>query len=189
LAQVEPLGITRLAAWPVDSIRARIRLNGDPRDLVVDAGPGWSTSREVEVSIDLSGEEAATLRRNLASSFGVQVDFFVSSRWRKTGCLQVVDLNGIDISGLDDGASGAVALSTIKRAVRGLVSRDTKVAIEGECGDAMVGLPPTPQDDQVMLQCERRGSAMHCRYEGRFSDWPTTFATHVSIGDVAEWAY
>jgi hypothetical protein len=186
LAQVaERTTVRRLAIWPVDGIRASMQIRGSRRMMAVQREADWATAREVTVSLDLSAEEARILRRDLRSVIGSQVDFFVSNRWRRAACTQTVDLTGvpgIDAYGLRDGESGAIALSTIKAAVRRLVSRDTRVVIEGECGGAMLGTEPRAGDETQTLSCKRIGESLDCLYEGEYSDHPTTIRTHANIG-------
>ncbi len=180
----ESTSVKRLAVFPVNKVQARMLVNGDQRMMAVQLGDDWATARDVTVSIDLSGEEAEDVRDRLESMIGYQIDFLVSHRWRKTACVQTVNLSevpAIDAYGLRDGASGAVALSSVKAAVRGLVSRDTRVNIEGECGDAMLGTALRPGDEKQTLSCKRTGNYLTCLYEGGFSDHPTTFLTHADI--------
>jgi hypothetical protein len=180
----ERTSVKRLAIFPVEKLRAVMLVNDERRLMAVQLGDDWGASRDITVSLDLSADEAEAVRDRLESIIGYQIDFHVSHRWRKTACVQTVDLSGvpaIDAYGLRDGASGAVALSSVKTAVRRLVGRDTRVNIEGECGDAMLGTEPRPGDEKQTLSCKRIGNSLQCLYEGGFLDHPTTVATHANL--------
>ena len=114
---------------------------------------------------------------------GAQIDFEVSSRWRRAGCYQAIDLIGIDAMGIRDGETADVPLAEIKSAVRKLAAADTRVTTEGDCALYSVFSPEAPQDRRLSVSCRRLGDALACRYEGEFSELPVVFQTNAHIGE------
>jgi hypothetical protein len=185
LKRLEGTGINRLASWPVASVVAYMKFDGKRRDLMLDLTPQWASGGDVQASIDLSEYERKVLERDLQNPTGKDVFFDVSSRWRRTGCFQAIDLSGIDAIedfGLRDGERGAVSLGLLRRAVSRLVSRDTHIKGDGDCGSQSVLLPPGAPGDETSVTCRRSGNSLECRFEGQFVEETTTYSTSTVIG-------
>lgn len=186
LRRLADSGIKRLASWPVASVTAFLDLGGKRRELALDLSPHWASGGDVLASIELENSERETLLQDLKSPLGKQVLFNVSSQWRRTGCLQAIDLSGIDAIetfGLRDGERGAVSLKLLKQAVSRLVSSKTSVSVDGECGSQLVLRPPAAGDAETNASCLRSGESLHCHFEGQLSDEAFTLSTHTTIGE------
>jgi hypothetical protein len=186
LQRLNGTAVKRLASWPFASVSAQIRFGGQKRELALDISPDWTAGGEVIASIDLSADDRRRLERDLQSEFGAQVDFIVSTQWRRTGCFQRIDLGGIvpiEAFGLKDGQRGAVSLGVMRLAVRKLVGQSTNVSVDGECGEDSIVLPPPGPNAEKSVLCDRSGKSLNCTFEGQFSDAGLNFQTSESIGE------
>jgi hypothetical protein len=186
LRRLADTGIKRLASWPVASIKAFLDVNGKRKELVLDVSPNWTSGGDVLASAELSNSERESLQRDLKSRLGTRILFDVSSQWRLTGCVQIINLSGndsIEAFGLHDGERGAVSLGLLKQAVSKLGSSRTNIEITGECGSQLVLLPPGAGDEETFASCLRSGESLDCRFEGQFVNAESIHRTHTIIGE------
>jgi len=186
LKRLSGSGIRRLASWPVASVKAFLNLEGKRRELALDLSPNWAAGGDLLATVELSNSERARLEQELKSSFGASVFFDVSTRWRRTGCLQLIQLNdnnAIEAFGLHDGERGAVSLGLLRLAVSKLASQETNVSITGDCGSQSVLLPPGASGGETNASCIRSGYSLDCRLEGQFSEMAFIYSTETNIGE------
>jgi hypothetical protein len=179
LDAVADSGVTRLAVWPSTAIRASIRLEHE-YELTVDARD-WASAQEITTSVVVDDADARLLQQELREGLGISIRFDMYGHWRRTGCLQVVRLSGIGITGLRDGETGAVPLADIKRAIRTVQAQSTDVSIDGECGEYFLANPISARDNGRSLSCRRGGDSLECRYEGEFQVTPAVFTTDTRV--------
>lgn len=178
--------IRRLASWPVASVKAFLNLEGNRREIALDLSTNWASGGDLVASVELSNSERARVEQELRSSFGTSVFFDVSTKWRRTGCIQLIQLdddNAIESFGLQDGERGAVSLGLLRLAVSKLASQKTSVSITGDCGSQSVLLPPGAAGGETNASCSRSGYSLDCRFEGEFSDMAFTYSTEANIGE------
>ena len=186
LRQLQRSGIRRLSSWPVASVIAWIEISGKRRELALNVPSNWTSGGEVLASAELTEAEYKRLHRDLDSPLGAPVNFVVSNQWRRTGCVQRIELDGveaIDAFGLRDGERGAVSLDALRFAVRGVISRNTNVNIDGECGAQSIMLPSGSVGGQTDVNCSRSGKSLECLFEGQFVLSAFKFQTHEIIGN------
>jgi hypothetical protein len=181
LKKLQRTGIKRLAVWPTNGISASMSLHSD-HELTLDLRD-WQSAQEVTVSFVLDRSDTDLLQKELRGPIGAWIDFHVYNQWRRSGCIQQVDLYGIDAIGLRDGETGAVPLAEIKRAVRQVLAASTKVDITGACGPYSIAVPATPQDNGLFISCRRTGNSLECRYEGEFQTLPAVYSIRAKIGE------
>jgi hypothetical protein len=161
LEHLSGTSVRRLAAWPVPFIKVILPINATEHIMAVTQPMEWNSGGPLMVSVELSGEEQASLAQDLSDSIGVEVKFIVSNRPLEPGCAYTVDVRGLPESasapfGLREGENGAVAPDTLRYAISMLPDRTRRVAAEGTCPSA-----PT-----VSANCSLSGMVMHCRIDG-----------------------
>jgi hypothetical protein len=178
-AHQTPRGVAHQCDRGVDESEPRYKLTIDFRD--------WPSKQDLVVSTVFEESDVSLLRIELRSPLGVPVQFDVYSQWRRSGCMQSIDLTDIDVTGLRDGETGAVPLSELKRAILTRLAKDTNVEVTGECGRYSLIAPPTSEDNGRFLSCARNGSSLHCRYEGEFRVTPGVYTLrHKSASTLLE---
>jgi hypothetical protein len=183
LDQLRDFGIARLAVWPTNGISASMQLNRE-YEMALDLRQ-WGAAQEVVVSLEVEGADAHLLRQNLRGPLGANVKFDLSSQWRRSGCLQAVELAGVETTGLRDREKGAVSLVEIKQVVRHALAPSMNVDVTGNCGAYAVTAPVVPGDEARFLTCQRVGrGGLQCLYEGEFQVQSTVYTTYAAAGDI-----
>jgi hypothetical protein len=175
-------GFTRTALMPIQALTAQLDIRGKPRPLHLELTPAWNKADGFTATAELTEREFKDISSDITGGIGASVTFDAATKGRRTGCTQLLELDGHDTIAdrrLRDGETAAVKLRQVKLALR----RSFNTVVEGSCGQEFIASPNSPADDTTMFACSRSGPRIACRFDGNFSIEDMVVTSNVIIRD------